>query len=301
MLKLYFDTDNEEPSVKMMPFQVAELSHVTDNPGWFFPFHSHTDLAEIIVVAGGRATYTVDGNAFSASAGDIFLLNPRVLHAVLSDPEDPVDSWTLTLTGLQFPNLPKNNLLPEGAYPHRSNQNDSRFLLHLLKRFVYECGSLKQEENHLLELSNQAKLVAACIISTARQTFITDTAAEELTPRASRHHELAMRIMSYVNHHYREPISNELLARQFHISVGHLGHLFTEEFGISPVNYQISRRMSDAQWMLIQTDKSVNRIAQEVGYENPYHFTNLFTRRIGLHPKEYRDKYRSISSGEGTD
>jgi transcriptional regulator GlxA family with amidase domain len=51
--------------------------------------------------------------------------------------------------------------------------------------------------------------------------------------------------------------------------------------------------MSDAQWQLIRTNRSVSAIAA-VGYENPYHFTRLFTRHIGLHPQAFREQFTTV-------
>ena len=44
--------------------------------------------------------------------------------------------------------------------------------------------------------------------------------------------------------------------------------------------------------LLIFTDKPVYEIAASVGYENVYHFSNLFSKRIGPTPQEFREYCR---------
>lgn len=293
MLKLYFQPHTTEFMTSNNEFQIVEINHVYNNPDWLFNFHSHDTLAEIIVIAGGRGTYSIDGTVFSASKGDLFLINPHSLHALMSDPEDPLNSWTLTMCGLHFPNLAPNYILPPSSYPYYPAYADSPLIISLLERMVAEC---KIESGNMADIpSNDViRQLGLSAVLLAKQAFQADTSVSQLPGKQTQRRELALEIMNYIDKHYREPISNDKLAAHFHVSVGHLGHLFTEEFGISPINYQISRRMSDAQWMLIRTDKSIHKIAHEIGYENPYHFTKLFVKRIGVHPKEYREKFQMI-------
>ena len=53
----------------------------------------------------------------------------------------------------------------------------------------------------------------------------------------------------------------------------------------------IDRRISEAKWMLINTKDSLASISLQVGYENTTHFTNLFIKRVGYRPLEYREKF----------
>lgn len=299
MLKLYFQPDTTDFMTSNSNFQIAEINHVYNNPNWLFNFHSHDTLAEIIVIAGGHGTYSIDGTAFSASKGDLFLINPHSLHALMSDPNDPLNSWTLTMSGLQIPDLEPNYILPPSGYPYCPDCADSPIIISLLERMVSECS---MESGSITDIPSNdlIRQLGLSVVLLARQSFRTDGCAH-ISEKQTQRRALALEIMNYIDKHYREPISNNELAAHFHVSVGHLGHLFTEEFGISPINYQISRRMSDAQWMLIRTDKSVNKIAHEIGYENPYHFTRLFVKRLGVHPKDYREQFQTIRSDHWKD
>lgn len=295
MLKLYFQPHTSDFLESNCKFRIAEISHVYDNPNWLFNFHSHDDLAEIIIIADGRGTYSINGTAFSATKGDLFIINPHSLHAVMSDATEPLNSWTLTLTGIQFPELPENYILPPSTYPYCANCAETPLIRRMLERIASEYhadGSTK----HDLSVNDLVHQLGLTLLLLARQSFETSLNTTVLPKKQSQRRKLALEIMNYIDRHYREAISNSMLAQQFHVSVGHLGHLFTEEFGISPINYQISRRMSDAQWMLVQTDESINKIAQEIGYDNPYHFTQLFIKRLGVHPRDYREQFRTSPS-----
>lgn len=292
MLKLYFQPHTSDFLESNRQFQIAEISHVYNNPNWLFNFHSHDDLAEIIIIADGRGTYSINGTAFSAARGDLIVINPHSLHAVMSDAKKPIDSWTLTITGIQFPGLPENYILPPSGYPCCTGCADTHLIQRLLERIVSECRA-EESAKHTLPVNDLIRQIGLTILLLTRKSFEAAQDTAVLPEKQSQRRDLALKILDYIDRYYREPISNTMLAQRFHVSVGHLGHLFTEEFGISPINYQISRRMSDAQWMLVQTDKSIHQISYEIGYDNPYHFTQLFTKHLGIHPKDYRKQFRN--------
>jgi transcriptional regulator GlxA family with amidase domain len=54
------------------------------------------------------------------------------------------------------------------------------------------------------------------------------------------------------------------------------------------MDYVHTVRMEEAKQMLETTDASVERIGEQVGYEDPVSFRRLFKRKSGLTPAEYR-------------
>ena len=48
--------------------------------------------------------------------------------------------------------------------------------------------------------------------------------------------------------------------------------------------------MKKATELLVTTELTIDSISQEVGYQNPFVFSNAFTKWIGWRPSEYRRK-----------
>jgi len=68
---------------------------------------------------------------------------------------------------------------------------------------------------------------------------------------------------------------------------------FKSQFGgISPKQWLIDRRLEKAHELLLQYDRNVSEVVQEIGYENIPHFTKAFHKRYGLPPKQYLVKNR---------
>ena len=50
------------------------------------------------------------------------------------------------------------------------------------------------------------------------------------------------------------------------------------------------RMVSSTAELLASTEQTIDSISQEVGYQNPFVFSNAFTKWIGWRPSEYRRK-----------
>lgn len=118
--------------------------------------------------------------------------------------------------------------------------------------------------------------------------------AESLTERSA----LAEQIRAYIDHKYMEDVSLQSMAKELNISRYYLSHIFKEFYGYSPMQYMLRRRIGEAQSLLIGTDYTVTRIATLVGYDNPNHFNTIFSKNVGISPRNYRVLYQSKEEEE---
>lgn len=80
------------------------------------------------------------------------------------------------------------------------------------------------------------------------------------------------------------------LAREAGYSNEHLRRLCRRQLGRSPMHQVTYLRMRRAAELLATTEKTIESIAFEIGYHNPFVFSNAFTKWIGWRPSEYRRK-----------
>jgi len=69
-------------------------------------------------------------------------------------------------------------------------------------------------------------------------------------------------------------------------------HVFTEEYGISPINYLISKRIEEGKQLLQRTDYSLALIGRTLGFSSPSYFSQAFKKQVNCTPMEYRKKSR---------
>lgn len=103
---------------------------------------------------------------------------------------------------------------------------------------------------------------------------------------------IAKSIQDYIDHHYSEDISRNILTDIFYLDPDYASKVFKKELGISFKNYLIQKRIDTAKDLLVNTDLPINTIADNVGYGNYSYFTRIFKKIIGATPIEYRNQIR---------
>jgi AraC-like DNA-binding protein len=90
---------------------------------------------------------------------------------------------------------------------------------------------------------------------------------------------------------YFEPLGVDDMAAAAGLSRAHFSREFRREFGESPHQYLLTRRMERAAWLLRATDRSVADICFTVGLSSVGSFTTSFSRTYGVSPTIYRAQF----------
>jgi AraC-like DNA-binding protein len=102
--------------------------------------------------------------------------------------------------------------------------------------------------------------------------------------------------VEYLDAHFDQSLTLDILAGRAKLSVSRLAHRFKEETGATLIEYLTWVRIGHAQRLLAETDKSCQKIADEVGYNNQSYFSRAFRRVVGITPRQFR---RRGTSGKG--
>lgn len=74
----------------------------------------------------------------------------------------------------------------------------------------------------------------------------------------------------------------------------YLAHSFKQEYGVSPINYMITRKIVESKYLLSETDLSLAQIAQMLGFSSPSYFSQAFRRSQGVSPIDYRKSTKGL-------
>lgn len=80
----------------------------------------------------------------------------------------------------------------------------------------------------------------------------------------------------------------EKYAQLSDVSVTYFYRCFRRWSGSSPIEYRNTVRISNAESMLRCTDMKIKEIAETVGFEDPFYFCYLFSKKVGISPQKYR-------------
>ena len=96
------------------------------------------------------------------------------------------------------------------------------------------------------------------------------------------------RVEDFLHGHLAEEINVAKLAETVDLSPFHFCRVFRQTTGMSPLQFVTRERISRAQQLIRETQRSLIEIGLEVGYANPSHFAQVFRRTVGQTPTEFR-------------
>ncbi|PZF88032.1 helix-turn-helix transcriptional regulator [Micromonospora deserti] len=96
------------------------------------------------------------------------------------------------------------------------------------------------------------------------------------------------RVRDRIDREYAQPLDVEALARDAHMSAGHLSREFRRAYGESPYSYLMTRRVERAMALLRRGDLSVTEVCFAVGCSSLGTFSSRFTELVGVPPSAYR-------------
>ena len=105
------------------------------------------------------------------------------------------------------------------------------------------------------------------------------------------------RVKDRIDREYAQPLDVEALARDAHMSAGHLSRQFRQAYGEAPYGYLMTRRIERAMALLRRGDLSVTEVCFEVGCSSLGTFSTRFTELVGMTPSAYRRQETRATAG----
>lgn len=98
-------------------------------------------------------------------------------------------------------------------------------------------------------------------------------------------------IFHNVDHFYKQKFTLDMLAKKYSLNKFHLSREFKRCAGTTFNEYLITTRISKAKSLLRYSDKSIEQIADAVGFYNSSHFIKMFYSREHVTPLYYRKQW----------
>lgn len=112
------------------------------------------------------------------------------------------------------------------------------------------------------------------------------------SPSCEKKHSVIYTAVQIMEREYMVLESIENLARELGISFAHFTRCFRKEMGISPIRYLTNLRIQAAMNGLLNTDETLDAIAEKNGFSNSNYFCKVFCKNVGMSPTEYRRRKR---------
>lgn len=279
--RIHLDSYNHSfPREAFEPSGHAEprLSYITQDQysgKWESNLHTHI-CTEIFFFTDGHGWFRTQNDEIPVAIHDLIIINDNVPHTELSQDVNPLKYIILGVENLEAITGTEGYIMLHIHNGWKKLMN----CLQLMLEEAYESQPGYEEAcQHLLQV---------VLLRLKRQ--ITFSFSEDCPPsRSSRDCDLIRR---YIDNHFKENITLEQLAELAHMNKYYLAHTFKKEFGASPINYLISRRIDESRFLLRETNHSLSTITQILGFSSLSYFSQCFRRVEGISPRKYREKHR---------
>ncbi|MFB4325734.1 AraC family transcriptional regulator [Paenibacillus lautus] len=258
------------------------------------PNRKNIGIFDLLVVRKGELHVTENGNPYEIKPGMFLILRPDTHHFGTKGCTEETDYYWLHFqtSGDWHPDeacqAPRREEVPElkAMTPNYFSVNIPQF------------GTLPQPEkamellatlSSLVQYGHQAKILWRQQV--VFQELIELLAAALDTPLSSPSSACAERAAAYLRKHYREEFKVQELGDRINFHPVYIARCMQKEFGCSPVEYLQRYRIEQAKMLLMQTDFSVSRVAEEVGFNHAAYFTSCFTKQEGISPRKYRQRF----------
>jgi len=98
--------------------------------------------------------------------------------------------------------------------------------------------------------------------------------------------------LKYIEGRYCDSITVQDIADHLNMNRSYLHRLFKSFTGVSIQNYLLDYRIRQACILLQNTSLSVRSVAHTVTYADPLYFSRIFYQKMGISPREYRNKFQ---------
>lgn len=256
-----------------------------------FPEHTH-DYVEMVYMCGGTTTHSVNGTEIVLHTGELLMLGQHARQSIRSASASDIAVNFIVRPAFFSGTLP---FLGEEETP--------------LRRFVVSCLSGESEagyllfrvadvlpiqnliENLLYTLMEDIPNKRGILQMTMGLLFAQLLNHTETLRLETQEQNAVFSVLRYIEERYCDGSLGEIAAR-LHYELPSLSRLVRHKTGRNYTELVQEKRLSQAAWLLRNTGKRVDEIANAVGYENLSYFHRLFAARFGSSPKKYRDTGR---------
>ena len=235
--------------------------------------HTH-EYMELFYIIGGTGLFLIEDQERQVTVNDIIIINPAISHAEVSINAQTLEYIVLGIEGVQLA-AGKHS---DGRFcilNHYESTEISGCLWNILREMEQKNTGFKDVCQACMEM---------LVIRLMRSTDL----SVPTEPQVISGNQQCAAVKRYIDLHFKEALTLDQLANKAHINKYYLAHIFKQEYGVSPINYMITRRIVESKYLLAETDLSLSQIAQLLGFSSPSYFSQAFRKTQGISPADYR-------------
>ena len=276
LLELY---ENKVLSDAELPIQIN--NNTREKKDQIFPSHWHEHL-ELHYIVEGEAVFQLNQTQYEVGSGDCIVINSNELHTAYTTAVPYLAHVVI------FNMADLSAELAEKNYIFRQFIRGDETIRYLTDRILQERQLKNTGYKQLCRGLALELMVHLC------RNYVVQSLPKRDSRRRQKELDRLNTVLSYIESHVSEPITNAQLAQIACLSEDRFSHVFRDGVGKSPLQYINDMRLQKAMSLLRSSGHTVTEIAEIVGFRDYNHFGRLFRKRYGCTPNEIKQgKYRA--------
>ena len=279
MSRIYYSLDKEQGFTIRGTAKLLNVASARYGGDWHSVPHTHNHM-ELFFIVGGKGQFLIEDQLHPVDANNLVMINPNVTHTEVSLNAQPLEYIVLGIEGVEL----ANSITSNGQFSildHFESAEISGCLRNILREMEQKNPGYEDVCQAYMEI----------LIIRLMRTAVLAVPAEPQTISTNRQCAVVRR---YIDLHFKEALTLEQLAEEGHMNKFYLSHAFKREYGISPINYMIAKRIEESKYLLAETDLSLSQIAQMLGFSSLSYFSQVFRRTQEVSPKGYRQSLKHL-------
>ena len=276
-------------SMDRSAFHFKRIRH----PFFDAPFHYHPEI-ELTYVSSSFGRRVVGDHIGSFEEGDLVMYGPNLPHVYVNDSWDSRSKCWARASVLQFgvdclgQEFDQMEEMKGIADLIERSKRGIRFLEESARR-----GACMLEELSGLKGPRRIVLFIELLDYLSNSDEIEYLAGIAYSPLLNSGREGRLNeVLSHIYKHQSEELRLTEIAKLFGISPESFSRFFKNATGRSFIVFLTELRISQACWLLQQSDKTVVEVCFAVGFSNLSNFNRRFMKIKGMTPSAYRKKSR---------
>lgn len=230
---------------------------------------------QMLYVASGKAHFFFDGREEIVTAGNMVFYRPKETQRYVYYATDQTEVYWVHFTGNNVKNIMRKYGISDDM--HVLYCGTSLEYARIFKQMIYELQQCQEDYEELLTMLLHQLFILLHRYMTKEHKLKNEYLESEM--------EFAKQ---FFNENYNTAINIDDYAVSRGMSVSWFIRNFKKYTTVTPMQYIVSLRVTNAQVLLETTKYNVNEIGNIVGYDNALYFSRIFKKQKGISPSEYR-------------
>ena len=271
---------------RILRIDTAKAIEIADKPG---QPHAH-EYEQLIIGIKGRLEHFIDYKSTTVDAPLVSFIAKGKIHRIVTQLQDnQFDMWVLRF---------KSEFIAETIFQlYSSFHNNSDQVLQTgacFNRLGTICEIINAEmKQPVPDLSIVRHLLSALFIMIDSERKKTDD--NENTGNLIQN-ETFINFLKILEENFRRPLGVDFYAEKLFMSSRNLNLICQKVMNQSVSEIIETRKLTEAKNLLASTNKSISEIGFELGYNEKSYFSNVFKKKSGQTPSEFRDEMQKLIS-----